>query len=331
MYSSITVNEADQLPLFPNRHNISRQRLSLISAPFSPTFIDMAGPTIAVVGGLNMDMLFDIERMPDIGESMDSPSLSTFPGGKGANTAIATYRASRKGPGKRKEDEEGNIRVFMNGAVGDDEFGVTLKAKLEKEGIDVSGVHTIEGTASGTCVVIVESESGDSRNIACQGANLQWKPPSIISPGCLAGGEKPDLVIAHLGVRREQVERVLEAAHRDGIETLLNPSPAVYLVNSTYKSVTHLVLNETEAAILSGRGINELNDMVAWQEAVEDFIQMGVTNVVVTLGAKGAYYATSEGEKGMVDAERNIEVVDTTGAGYVFEAPVLTLHVGPNH
>ncbi|KAJ5755457.1 hypothetical protein N7533_005000 [Penicillium manginii] len=264
-----------------------------------------------------MDMIFETERLPDIGESMDSTTLSNFPGGKGANTAIATYRASRSESTKLAFGRagQGDIRVFMNGAVGDDDFGVVLKARLEQDGVEISGIRTIQETRSGTCVVIVETESGDSRNIAYQGANLKWTPRQHTSVECLAGGEKPDLVIAHLGVRREEVERVLETASRSGVDTLLNPSPAVYLVNSTYKNLTHLVLNETEAALLSGRNVDELNHLTAWQEAVEDFIQLGVTNVVITLGAKGAYYGTSDGKKGVVDAEKNINVMDTTGAG----------------
>lgn len=279
----------------------------------------MAGPIVAVVGGLNMDLIFETERMPDIGESMDCTTLASFPGGKGANTAITTYRACRSKPTTESKgiDDKSNIQVYMNGAVGDDDFGVTLKTKLEQQGVNVSGVRTIDNERSGTCVVVVETESGDSRNIAYQGANLKWTPRERNSVECLAGGAKPDLVIAHLGVRREEVERVLETASRNNVETLLNPSPAVYLVNSTYKNLTHLVLNETEAALLSGRNVDEINDLTAWQEAVEDFIQLGVKNVVLTLGAKGAYYATSEGDKGLVDAEKNVQVVDTTGAGYV--------------
>lgn len=279
----------------------------------------MAGPIISVVGGLNMDMIFETDRMPEIGESMDSTTLSTLPGGKGANTAIATYRASRSKASKGSDDK-GNIRVFMNGAVGDDDFGVVLRTKLEEEGVDISGVRTVENERSGTCVVIVETEFGDSRNIAYQGANLKWTPRVRNSVECLAGGAKPDLIIAHLGVRREEVERVLETASRNGVETLLNPSPAVYLANSTYKNLTHLIVNETEAALQSGRNVDELHDLATWQEVVDDFIQLGVKNVVITLGEKGAYYATSDGEKGVVDAEKNIEVVDTTGAGYVFHS-----------
>lgn len=279
----------------------------------------MARPTVAVVGGLNMDLIFETGRMPGIGESMDCAAMASFPGGKGANTAVATYRAGRSRPtsGSKGINDNGNIQVYMNGAVGDDDFGVALKSKLEQQGVNVSGVRTIENEKSGTCVVIVETEPGDSRNIAYQGANLKWTPPERNSIECLAGGAKPDLLISHLGVRRGEVESVLETASRNNVETLLNPSPAVYLVNCTYKNLTHLVLNETEAALLSGRNVDEMNDPTAWQEAVEYFIQLGAKNVVLTLGAKGAYYATSEGDKGMVNAEKNVQVVDTTGAGYV--------------
>lgn len=266
-----------------------------------------------------MDLIMETERVPDTGESMDCSTLSRFPGGKGANTAIATFRASRSKPTSdtKAVNTENNIQICMNGAVGDDDFGILLKARLREEGVDISGIRTIDNERSGTCVVIVETDSGDSRNLAYQGANLKWTPRDHNSVECLAGGARPDLVIAHLGVRREEVERVLETARRNRVETLLNPSPAVYLVHSTYKNLTHLVLNETEAALLSGRNVDEINDLAAWQEAVHDFIQLGVSNVVVTLGAKGAYYGTSDGKKGLVDAEKNIQVVDTTGAGYV--------------
>ncbi|TPX19108.1 uncharacterized protein E0L32_011181 [Thyridium curvatum] len=280
----------------------------------------MAGPIISVVGGLNMDLFMETDRMPGIGESVDSRSLSMFPGGKGANTAIAAHRASHSKPrGDTKGgSDEGSIRVFMNGAVGSDSFGGLLKAKLKGEGIDISGVSTIDNERSGTCVVIVETELGDSRNIGYEGANLKWALPDPNSVGCLAGGARPDLVVAHLGVRREEVGRVLALARQNGVDTLLNPAPATSLDRSTYQNVTHLVLNETEAALLSGRDRDRLHSPTGWQEVAQDFIRSGVTNVVLTLGARGAYYSTIGGERGLVKAEESISVVDTTGAGDTF-------------
>jgi len=281
----------------------------------------MPAPIIAVVGGLNMDLVFEIELMPDFGESTDALSIAEFPGGKGNNTAIAIYRASHPKPpvegadasASKKDIDEDPLRVYMNGTVGDDEFGKKLKAKLVQHGIDVSGVHTVEGERSGTCVVLVET--GEGRNLGYQGANLQWEPSDPNSIECLAGGLKPDLVITHLGIPRERIERVLATASKSGVDTLLNPSPASYLVSSTYKDLTHLLMNETEAAMLSGRNLKDLNDEPAWREAADGFIQDGVKNVVITLGTRGAYYATHKGKTGVIPAEKDVKVMDTTGAG----------------
>lgn len=190
--------------------------------------------------------------------------------------------------------------------------------KLEESGIDVSGITTFEGEKSGTCVVLVEAGTGESRNVGYQGANLKWKPREEDSVECLAGGEKPDLVICDLGTPRELVVQVLATASRNGVDTLLNAAPAHYLVSSTYKHITHLLLNRNEAAMLSGREVDELNNPEAWETAAEYFIRLGVKNVVITLGKKGTYYATQKGDKGVVEAIPNVKVVDTTGAGDTF-------------
>jgi ribokinase len=278
-----------------------------------------------------MDMVLEMDRIPDKDDSLDALSLDYFPGGKGANTAVAAYRASHNGSrsGVHAEvstsstgNEKSEIRVFMNGAVGNDAFGTQLKTKLEESGVDVSGIMTVEDEKSGTCVVLVEANSGESRNVGYQGANLKWKPRDEDSVECLAGGEKPDLVICDLGTPRELVTQVLAAASKNGVETLLNAAPAHILENSTYKHITHLLLNRNEAAMLSGREVDELTDLEAWGNAAEYFIQLGVKNVVITLGKRGAYYATHKGEKGIVEAVPNIKVVDTTGAGYVIFPPV---------
>lgn len=292
----------------------------------------MAVPVIAIVGGINMDLIYETDRTPDLSESKDSASLVYCTGGKGANTAIATYRAchvkavgdgsifnrarAAEGKAAMSDIDKKKIDVYMNGSVGDDEFGKELKAKLEQNGVNVSGVRTVEGEKSGTCCVIVETDTGESRNLAYQGANLKWKPRDEDSVECLAGGAKPDLIVTHLGIPREVIEDVLERAGRRGVDTLLNPSPASYLISSTYKNLTHLLMNETESAMLSDHDIHEFKDLAAWKKAAAGFIKLGVKNVVITLGSKGAYYATHRGEKGLVEAEKNVKVADSTGAGY---------------
>ncbi|KAK6506382.1 hypothetical protein TWF506_011297 [Arthrobotrys conoides] len=289
----------------------------------------MASRSIAVIGGLNMDMIYSVDRIPNVGESKDAMSLVQFPGGKGANTAVAAYRAShanpsQKGragrPGGSSSSAGDNIRVFMNGAVGRDAFGAQLKQQLENNGVSTAALRVLDGQVSGTCCVFVEKRTGESRNIAYQGANLQWTPLEANSVTCFVGGgnEQPDLIVLHLGIPAEVVEGVLTTALKKGVDTLLNPSPAVPLNSSTYKNLTHLVLNESEAALLSGESLEKFQGPPAWQKAGLYFIRLGVKNVVITLGAKGAFYATHQGEIGYVEAEKNITVVDATGAGDTF-------------
>ena len=79
--------------------------------------------------------------------------------------------------------------------------------------------------------------------------------------------------------------------------------------------ITHLVVNQTEAAILADRPVEDLDDALGWASAADIFLQMDVKNVVVTLGAKGAYYADGIGDKGHVKAEKDINVLDVTGLG----------------
>ncbi len=290
-----------------------------------------------------MDMVLETERVPELGESMDSLSWGNYPGGKGGNTAVAAHRASHKKPReddpsstpvktstKNGEEEDPasrrQVQVYMNGCVGDDEFGKELRAQLMASNIDTSGVRVEGGEKTGACVVLVEIAHGESRNIGHPGANNAWSPRVANSVECLAGGQRPDLVIAHLEHPREIIEEVLQTASRREVDTLLNPSPASYLVTTLYKSVTHLIMNETEAATLSGLSSDEYKGISEWQRAAEYFLKLGVKNVVLTLGKDGAYYATAEGKKGKIDALPVVKVVDSTGAGYVLHVAPLILH-----
>ncbi|KAF2971960.1 hypothetical protein GQX73_g1513 [Xylaria multiplex] len=302
---------------------------------------------IAVVGGVIQDLIFEIERMPANNESLDATSFAYMLGGKGSNTSVAIYRAQHKEPvdhssaGKSAvtstvtlhyEDHEGNanatpssdddddkgaiVQVYPNTAVGDDPFGCQLKKRLSQNGVNVSGVRKMRNEKTGTCAVFVDSYTGQSRDIGYPGANIHWTPKDN-SVECLANDYTPDLVIAHLETKRETIESVLQMAHNSGVDTLLNLSPPTYFLSSTYTYVTHLLVNEQEAAELSGIPLSELVTTDKWSEAANHFLKWGVKNVVITLGDKGAFYATKDKE-GHVPAVENIQVKDTIGAGDSF-------------
>ncbi|MCJ1381397.1 hypothetical protein MMC17_004507 [Xylographa soralifera] len=275
-------------------------------------------PNILVFGGIVTDLVTVLERLPDSGETLTSTSFSTHAGGKGANSSVAAARLSRANPDGARASTGPEITVRMIGAVGDDEFGPQRKADLERSGVDASRVDVVAGQKTGVCVIIVESDSGENRIMYNPGANHTLLPTQFTTFESLCGATRPDLLISQLEIRRDTIEQVLEVASEGGVDILLNPSPAHILLSHVYKMITHLIINETEAAMLSGRGMEEMTTVSDWANVTDEFLKMGVKNVVVTLGAKGAYYSNSIGNGGSVDAEKNIKVVDTTGAGDTF-------------
>ncbi|TKA72635.1 hypothetical protein B0A55_05980 [Friedmanniomyces simplex] len=293
---------------------------------------------IAVVGGAIMDLVYETERMPRLDESVDALSLAYKPGGKGSNTAIAIYRGQRNkptpptgpagsvaSPAKQGSSSSGagvkkqeDVRVYLNTAVGNDHFGKELMRSLQQNGVDTSGIETLEGSQTGTCSVFVERFSRNGRDIGFPGANTDWQPGYKDSVECLAGGNKPDLIVVHLENDRKVVESILATANRHGVDTILNPSPVYALLEPTYKTVTHLLLNEVEVEDLADVP-KELATEEAMLKACEHFMERGVKHVVITLGERGAYYATA-GAHGLVEAVDVDEedMKDSTGAGDTF-------------
>lgn len=130
----------------------------------------------------------------------------------------------------------------------------------------------------------------------------------------LAHGPRPDLVIAQMEIRKEVVQQMIETVGKAGIDFLLNAAPADPITIRSYRYITHLLVNESEAAILSGRDLEEVNQDT-WPEIAQEFLDLNVKNVVITLGAKGAYYATTT-ESDHVPGYK-VNVIDSTGAGCV--------------
>jgi ribokinase len=290
---------------------------------------------IAVVGGAIMDLVFEVERMPDNDESLAASSLVNKPGGKGSNTAIAIHRAQHEKPAAEGQvpvpienltssrngftsssHTRRNVRVFLNTNVAQDQFGNQLRKSLKSNYIDDSGVETKgKDVRTGTCAVFVNATTKQSRDIPFHGANTDWMPSEPDSVTCLAQGNVPDLIVCQLEIKRETIEEILSTATKHGVPTLFNPSPMAYILSDHYRNMTHLIVNRNEAAVLMGGKLEDLTTKESWENAAKEFLSWGAKNVVITLGEKGAYYATDIGVDGYVAAEKALSIRDTTGAG----------------
>ena len=279
-----------------------------------------SGRLITVVGSLNMDLITRASRIPAPGETLTAQSFDTSPGGKGANQAVACARLSRSriDPALGQEPVRAQglaVRVKMVGAVGDDGFGRSLITSLSRDGIDVSGVGTRPDRATGIACVIVEAETGENRILLSPNANYAWAPEQFLD----FPSPPPDLIVLQLEIPSEVVHQILLTANWLGIKVLLNPAPAAFLLDDAFRTITHLILNETEAAILCGEPVDVLSTEETICVDAERFLRLGVQNVVITLGKRGAFYASNHPvqQRGLVPG-LDVSVVDTTAAGDTF-------------
>lgn len=253
-------------------------------------------PMLLVLGSLNLDLVLDVPRMPDSGETLASDRSATFCGGKGANQAVACARMG--------------ANVAMLGRVGADPSGQMLLGALVGEGVAVDGVLETAGHSSGIAVIMLTPD-GQNRILLAAGANGQLSANDVTDHAAAIEGAA--MLVCQLEVPLETVEAGIAIAAARGVPVLLNPAPARALSDSLLARVDYLVPNETEAAELTGIAV--IDDASA-EAAAKALLDRGVRCVVLTRGAAGITLADANGFRHM--AALPADAVDTTAAGDSF-------------
>ncbi|AEV95668.1 ribokinase [Pediococcus claussenii] len=249
---------------------------------------------IAVLGSLNVDMILRLNRMPQPGETLAVSNKSSAAGGKGANQAVASARSG--------------AAVRFIGRVGDDDEGRFMIDSLKEDQIDTVNIKTDKRVGTGSAVILLD-DSGQNDILVYGGANQRIAPEDI-SEDVFNGIEA---LIAQFETPQDVTLKAFQIAKTKGILTVLNPAPA-QKINPDLLKVTDLVIpNETESAALTGI---EVIDEESMEKTAESFRGMGVKNLIITIGSKGAFYST-DNESGFMKAFK-VKAVDTTAAGDTF-------------
>jgi len=254
--------------------------------------------SIIVVGSLNMDLVARVDRIPVPGETIIGTAFATWCGGKGANQATALGRLGAP--------------VSMIGKLGSDSFGRQLRDELENAGVDTRSVENVDGP-SGTALIETSTE-GENSIVVIPGANAHLLPDDLDRYHSEIAGAA--MVLAQLEIPPETTEHLVQMASAAGVPLILDPAPAYRLPAALLSRVAWLTPNETETRLLLGLEAAEVAEL-APPEAATRLLNLGVRNVVLKLGSRGAYVAGQDVEAVAVSGCK-VKAVDTTGAGDAF-------------
>ena len=251
---------------------------------------------IVVIGSSNTDMVVRTKRIPRPGETIIGGTFMMNPGGKGANQAVA---ASLLG---------GNVTFVAR--TGNDIFGDKSMSNYREAGINTGSVFRDENLPSGVALICVD-DNAENSIVVSPGANggLSVQDVEAVKKEI----ESANYLLMQLEIPMETVEYAARLASKAGVKVILNPAPAARLSEELLKNIYLITPNETEAELLTGITINHPEDA---KYAADKLIDMGVENVIITLGASGALIRDVNGFARQ--EARKVDAIDTTAAGDVF-------------
>ncbi len=256
----------------------------------------LAKPAVLVIGSSNTDLIIKAARIPKPGETILGGEYAQAAGGKGANQAVAAARA-------------GGAVTFI-ARVGCDTNGEQAVAGFAADGINVRHVIRDRTRPSGVALILVDQHSENSIAVA-SGANDKLSPADVRK--AKAAFRRARVVLLQLETPLKTVLASVALAATAGVRVVLNPAPAQPLPAQLLKRVYVLTPNASEAELLTNVVVR---NQVTAARAAENLLAQGAQNVIITMGARGAF-VSGKGVRQMIPGFK-ANAVDATGAGDVF-------------
>lgn len=251
---------------------------------------------VVVLGSINVDTTYHVNRFPQPGETIAAQSKSSAPGGKGANQAVAAARS-------------GAQTAFV-GAVGSDNEGQYMLEALKENDIDTSHINIDKYHGTGSAAITLDA-NGQNDIMVYGGANQAMQPGEFGDLSELLA--HTDFLIAQFETPQAVALDLFKQAKEQGVTTVLNPAPAHEIMPELLQYTDVIAPNETECALLTGI---ELTDEDSMLKSADYFRERGVKHLLITLGDRGVFYSTPD-DHGLVPAFK-VKAVDTTAAGDTF-------------
>ena len=252
---------------------------------------------VVVFGSINIDLVVQVPRLPQKGETVIGNQFFTAAGGKGANQAVAVAKLG--------------VPVHLVGQVGDDHFGKMLLKELQAAGVQTDGVRIAPSVHSGVASIVVEP-TGENAIACAAGANNQVNAADVQRVAPLL--QQARVVLLELGISLTTVIEAARGVHSHGCRVILDPAPApAQLPSELYSLIDIITPNEVEASQLVGFTVDTPTTAA---QAAQVLHQRGVESVIITLGSQGAFCSTFQDAS--LTPAIPVEVVDTVAAGDAF-------------
>jgi ribokinase len=262
-----------------------------------------------VVGSVNVDLVVQGDRLPAPGETVLGGTFSRFHGGKGGNQAVAAARLG--------------VPVMLVAALGDDEFGATARAALAREGIGTDVLITLDHTATGVALILVDGKAENMISVA-PGANAGLTATHVRTALGRLAPHKGDVVLVTHEISTEAARVALRMGREGGAWTVFNPAPAGGLDREVLALADVLTPNRGELARLVGEDAKRSSRATAVPEDptragkllldVTGSGETGTKALLVTLGATGAELIRRDAPPLEIKSPK-VKAVDATGAG----------------
>ncbi|MET4206419.1 ribokinase [Bradyrhizobium sp. LA2.1] len=250
---------------------------------------------VFIAGSINMDVVATADRHPKVGETVAGRQVLYFPGGKGANQAVAASRLGTK--------------TTLIGRLGKDSFGAELRTFLGAQGIELGSVRDAD-THSGTAIITVAAS--DNTIVVIPGSNALVGADDVADVPLAKG----DVAVSQFEIPLPTIAAFFQRARSAGATTLLNPAPAQKMSAELLALVDILVLNETELGFLAGVELSDGDEAAKVIDVARQLQAREDQTICVTLGKRGVLALA--GREEFAVPGRVVKAVDTTGAGDCF-------------
>ncbi len=264
---------------------------------------------VLVVGSVNVDLVVQGERLPLPGETVVGGTFTRFHGGKGGNQAVAAARLG--------------VPVMLVAALGDDNFGAEARAALAREGVGTDVLVTLDHTATGVALILVDSKAENEIAVA-PGANAGLSAAHVRQAFGRLNPHRGDVVIVTHEIPTAAAREALRIGREGHAWTVLNPAPADGLDRSVLSLADVLTPNRGELARLaaddarrSGRPTTGAEDPIRTARTLMETTSEGpgaAEAILVSLGAGGAVLVPRTGRTIDIKTPK-VKAVDATGAG----------------